>query len=376
MSPRTSIEEIEKIGVEIARVHAREVDERARFPSETIGALRELRALSATSSANELARACTVLAQHCASSAMIFAMHHIQVWTIAQHAGSSKELADYLRNVAGEQRLIASVTSEVGTSGDLRKSIAAVEKSTIGFELCKKASTLSYARHADDLLITVRKNSSAAANDQVLVLALRGDFALSELGVWDTLGMRGTCSPSATVQATGAPWQILRDPFGEIATYTMTPISHILWASVWLGIATDAVSLARALIRARARQEPGVTPQAARHVSEIVAQLQLMQDQVESVAGEYDALIRARDRERLASLSFALRINNLKLSASRLGVEIVTAALGICGIQGYRNDSPFSLGRHLRDALSASLMINNDRLHETNASLLLVHKGV
>ena len=46
----------------------------------------------------------------------------------------------------------------------------------------------------------------------------------------------------------------------------------------------------------------------------------------------------------------------------------------ICGIAGYRNDTPFSVGRHLRDALSAALMIGNDRIHATNASLLLVAK--
>ena len=52
----------------------------------------------------------------------------------------------------------------------------------------------------------------------------------------------------------------------------------------------------------------------------------------------------------------------------------MTQCLGICGIAGYKNDSPYSLGRHLRDAHSAALMIGNDRILATNASLLLVHK--
>jgi acyl-CoA dehydrogenase len=33
-----------------------------------------------------------------------------------------------------------------------------------------------------------------------------------------------------------------------------------------------------------------------------------------------------------------------------------------CGLSGYRNDGEFSIGRHLRDVLSAPLMINNDRI--------------
>jgi acyl-CoA dehydrogenase len=46
----------------------------------------------------------------------------------------------------------------------------------------------------------------------------------------------------------------------------------------------------------------------------------------------------------------------------------------ICGIAGYRNDSRFSLGRHLRDAYGAALMVNNDRIMTHNATLLLAHK--
>jgi acyl-CoA dehydrogenase len=32
------------------------------------------------------------------------------------------------------------------------------------------------------------------------------------------------------------------------------------------------------------------------------------------------------------------------------------------GLTGYRNDGDFTLGRHLRDILSAPIMINNDRI--------------
>ena len=53
---------------------------------------------------------------------------------------------------------------------------------------------------------------------------------------------------------------------------------------------------------------------------------------------------------------------------------IVHRALQIVGILGYKNDSPFSLGRHYRDALSASIMISNDRIAAKSAAMLLVCK--
>ena len=51
-------------------------------------------------------------------------------------------------------------------------------------------------------------------------------------------------------------------------------------------------------------------------------------------------------------------------------------ALDVCGIMGFKNDTPFSVGRHLRDAMSAALMIANERIHQTNAGLLLIAKEV
>lgn len=375
---------VERIGHETARPAAADVDANARFPREAIDALRQARVLSAAvpvelggagAGVSELARMCTSLGQHCASSAMVLAMHHIQVLSIANHAAGSAALIDYLRELVREQRLIASVTSEVGPSGDMRRSVAAVQSRGERFELIKQATTVSYGQHADDLLITARRDGDAAPSDQVLVLAPRGTYKLLDVGAWDTLGMRGTCSPGAKVQVEGASWQVLPVPFGQIATYTMVPTSHILWSACWLGIATDAVARAGTMVRGKARAEPGVVPRAAQRLAEVVRKLQIMREQVIAVAREYDEHTAARDSDRLSSLAFALRVNNLKLIASTMVVEIVSEALGVCGIAAYKNDSPFSLGRHLRDAYSAALMINNDRIQDTNASLLLIHKG-
>jgi acyl-CoA dehydrogenase len=383
-TPSDRIAAIERIGLEIARPAAAEVDRDARFPREALGALRHEGLLAAAiptelggagAELSELVRASAALSQHCSASAMVLAMHHIQVLCLARHRDERRELDDYLRAAAHEQRLIASVTSEVGPSGDMRRSVAAVETNGAAFGLIKKATTLSYGQHADDLLITARRGPEAAPSDQVLVLALRGQYALSEIGAWETLGMRGTCSPGATVTARGESWQILPVPFGEIATATMVPASHLLWSACWLGLATDATAKAQAVVRGTARAQPGVVPRAAHRLAELVSKLQLMRSEVFFAADEYDGLVRAGDGERLASLGFALRINNLKLATSRLVVEIVGEALGICGIRAYRNDTEASLGRHLRDAHSASLMINNDRILDTNAALLLVHKG-
>ena len=78
--------------------------------------------------------------------------------------------------------------------------------------------------------------------------------------------------------------------------------------------------------------------------------------------------------EELLSIGWALRMNNLKVSASEAAPQIVHKALQIIGILAYKNDSKFSLGRHYRDVLSGALMIANDRIASKSASMLLVFK--
>jgi acyl-CoA dehydrogenase len=149
----------------------------------------------------------------------------------------------------------------------------------------------------------------------------------------------------------------------------MVPYSHVLWASVWLGIATDAVRRARLSVRAEARKKPGSIPPSAQRLAELTVRLHLMRALLRDALEEYER--RMDDPDALASLVFSVRMNNLKIAASEAVVEIASGALRIAGIAGYRNDSELSLGRHLRDAHSAAIMILNERLYATNATLLL-----
>jgi acyl-CoA dehydrogenase len=362
------------------------VDAEARFPSEAFEALKRARLLSVLVprklggpglSMSSVAALCETLGRRCSSTGMIFAMHQIQVACIARHTAGSEFFRDYLRELVEEQRLIASVTSEAGVGGSTRTSVAPIRYRADGrCELEKNGTVVSYGEAADDLLITVRRAEDAPASDQALVLVRRGECSLEKTASWDTMGMRGTCSLGYIVKATFPEAQIVPAPFADISAETMVPFAHLLWSATWLGIASDAVARARAYVRDVARQKPGVTPPSALRLSEVSGQLQLMRLQVEALAHEFDQLDAHPEqaRETLAGLAFALKMNNLKVSSSQLVVDIVTAALRICGTNGYRNDSRFSVVRHLRDAHSAAIMIGNDRIHANSAPLQIVHK--
>jgi acyl-CoA dehydrogenase len=375
---------IRRIADEVAAPNADDVDRNARFPSETIEALRAERALSALIpeefggeeiSFEAVAAACFELGRRCGASAMVFAMHQIQIASIVRHLNGSAWFEQYLRDVSRDQRLVASVTSEIGTGGDLGKSIAAVTPGANGqatFE--KQAPTVSYGAYADDLLTTLRKAPEAEPGDQVVVLTHREQFNLEQKGTWDPMGMRGTCSPGYTVRAEFPVEQVLPTPFSTVGTESMVPISHILWSHLWLGIATDAFDRARAFVRASAKARPDQLPPTAVRLSQLMSELSLLRAEVST--GLRDFSDASGDRESLTTMAMILRFNNLKIAASEQAPRVCQGAMNVCGIVGYKNDTPFSIGRHLRDTMSACLMVANERIHQTNASLLLIAKDV
>jgi acyl-CoA dehydrogenase len=374
------------IASEVAAAHADDVDRNGRFPAETIDALREQHALSSFVprelggdgvSLDALARCCFELGRRCGASAMVFAMHQIQVVTIVRHLVDDPWFEDYLRELVTEQSLIGSVTSEVGTGGDMGRSIAALTPSddgTLTFE--KQAPTVSYAAYADDLFTTLRRTPDAEPGDQVVALSRKAQTTLEQTGTWDVLGMRGTCSPGYVVRGTVPSEQVLSTPFARIAAESMVPVSHILWSHLWLGISEDAFDRARAFVRALAKRKPGEDLPAAQRLSHLMAELSLLRAEVDSARHEFVVASGEPGRERLSTMASRLRFNNLKIAASEQAVDVCRGALEVCGIVGFKNDTPFSVGRHLRDTMSAPLMVANERIHETNAGLLLIAKEV
>ncbi len=383
---RAFLDEIERIARDVAAAHADEVDRDARFPVEAIDALREAGALSAFVPASlggggvpltALARACLELARGCSATAMVFAMHQIQIATIVRHMDRGGWYESYLRRVVDEQRLVASITSEVGTGGDMSRSIAAVTQADGGllrFE--KQAPTVSYGAHADDFFTTLRRAPEVDEGDQVMVLHHADQTDLERVGTWDTIGMRGTCSPGFVVRCTFAPEQVLAAPFSAVANESQVPISHVLWSHVWLGIAVEAFERGRAFVRAAARRSRGNPVPAAHSLSRVMSELALLRAEVGSGLAEFVAADEDDDRDRLSTMASILRFNNLKLAASEQTPRVCMGVLEVIGIMAYKNDSPYGVGRQLRDALSARLMVANERVHSIDAGLLMIAKEV
>lgn len=368
-----------EIGQSVAALWAGDVDRDARFPSETVEALRAEGLLGAMipvemggrgAQLADIAAATTEIGKYCASSAMVFAMHQIQVACLVRH-GRSDVLRAFTERVAAEQLLLGSATTEIGSGGDVRTSTCAIESDGVRFALFKHAPVISYGEYADAILVTARRTPDSTPGDQSLVVCLASDTTLERRSGWDTLGLRGTCSLGFGLTAQGPVNRVFDDSYAEISAETMLPVSHVLWGAVWLGIAAGATDKARRFVRAEVRKKPGTVPPGALRLAELSVQLQQLSESVSGLIRRYaDAQLSGE----IGTIEFAVAINTLKVSASTLVVDIVGTALLICGIAGYQEDSEFSLGRSLRDAHGAAVMVNNDRILANNAQLLLAVK--
>ncbi|MCU1579852.1 MAG: acyl-CoA dehydrogenase [Rhodoglobus sp.] len=366
----------------IAAQYAADVDAAARFPHEAIAALRE-HGLLGTSVPREfggesatladLAAVAAVLGAACSSTGMIFAMHHSQVLSLTRHLDGAPALELLVSRIASEQLLVASATTELGIGGDVRSSLCFVDRDGQTATLAKNAPVISYGAEADLILVTARTDADSAPSDQVLVACDRDSTTLEETSGWDTMGLRGTSSRGYRLTARVDLERVVPTPYEAISTETMLPVSHTLWAAVWLGMSRAATEISRQYVRAAARRSIGSLPSGATALVGLIAELERFEALVTAAGARFDDL--SADRAALGSVGYLVSMNNLKVTASTLVADIVARALSITGISGYRNEGQYSVARLFRDAQGAALMVHNDRIIANTAQLILVQKG-
>ena len=380
LSPdRPSFRQRVDIVAAVAASESEAVDRDARFPQKAIDAARSERLLGAQipvefggdgASISEIANMCYVLGRACASTGMVFAMHQTKVACLVRHGVGSIWHEQFLRRVTSEQMLLASSTTEGQNGGNIRFSSAAVERAGAEISLVRDATVISYGAQADGIVTIARRSDGASGSDQVLLAISKGDYTLEPTLGWETLGMRGTCSAGFKLTFKGSAEQIFPQAYERIHSQTMTPVAHLCWSSVWAGIAAAAVERAQLFVRKAARASGGQMPPAAAHFTQ--AKMSLAKLRALIVANMDDFARHEQDWRTLSSLDFQSSITLLKVQASEMAVETVMHAMRTCGLAGYRNDGEFATGRHLRDVLSAPIMINNDRILSSAATTTLM----
>lgn len=365
--------------VAVAAKYADAVDREARFPKEAFDELRAQRLLGLllprecggeSRSVAEVAQICYALGRVCSSTSMIYAMHQANVACVVFHADDNERFNTFLRRIGGEQMLLASSTTEGQNGANVRTSAACIRSDGDRISLSRDASVVSYGRDADAIVSTARRSEDSLPSDQVLALFFRQDYTLTPTVGWDVMGMRGTCSEGFQLEATGERAQVLSEAYDRIHRRSMMPVTHLMWAACWAGVAAGAVERANGFVRKVARAGKGALPPGAPNATQASLSLMTLLGLVDSAIAD-DAARRA-DGDALDDIAFQTSLNLLKVAASDLAIKTVKHAFNACGIAGYRNEGDFSVSRALRDILSSSVMINNNRILNNVASSCLI----
>lgn len=371
----------------VVRAHADQCDGEARFPRESIDALRssglmgmlvprqygglgaDLRTFS--DAAQELAGACL-------STAMIWAMHGQQADAVVRHAGP-RLAHDLLPRIARGKTYLASVTTEPGKGGHLLSAASSVTSEDGLLHFDRTGPVVTGAEHADGFLITLRAAPDAHSSQVSLVYAERSQVAIELTGDWNPLGMRGTDSVGVRLKGSVGQDQLVgrQGEFRAIAVDSMIPVGHIAWASCWLGAARAGYQRFVRLLTSRDRPR-GVdlqSPLTAERLARIRTDLELVSGYLHGVIAEVDDLRATGSGGEEPVLH--IHLNTLKLAASEMAFAASDRMMQLAGLTlGYQRDSPLRLERLFRDLRSAALNYANDRLLTANGNLCLLDRRV
>jgi acyl-CoA dehydrogenase len=365
-----------RIGAEVSGPAAEDVDVNARFPHESVAAFRESGLLSAMvptelggrgARPSEIAAAVRAIAAHCCSSALVLAMHSMEISNLSRH-GTTEPLRELQREVLADQLLFANANSEVGAGGDVGRSICALERVDGRVTLTKEALAISYGEYADMVVATARRTVDSEPGDQVQVIMRRPE--LEPRSEWDALGLRGTCSRAFVLRADIDEDLIYPVPFSLIGAAGGLQAQLLFLSSVWVGVADAAAAQAHTYVRAAGRKDPSTTPPSALRLSELSGGLNQSRALLDSVGRAVDAA----DAENIDDPALLSSLRTLKISTSRIGVDVARGALEICGIAAYQRGTKFTIERLLRDAHGGLVMVSNDRYLWANADILRARK--
>jgi len=358
---KKTLEMINKEIIPVLKSESKVVHEKSIFPLQTFSKLKETKLLTTIINLEDNPYNFNlydqfyftyILSKECASAGMIYAMHITQLYAII----NNKCKEPLLYNIFNEQPLIASATSEIGKGGDISRSITKIIENKNNFLfLNKKCPVISYADYADAILLTANDYN----NKQVFIYLTKEKYNLKLLNLWNSMGLRGTCSNGYDLKAEFNKADILSCSSSKIINDVILPYSHLLWSGCWLGIASNAFD--KTLKYYKTNKENGIK------VAEIYNNLLLMENSI-------IANLISFNNNNQEEFTKKIEITSMKPQVSELCIDICLNCLKVLGIIGYTNDSEYSVTKNISDSLSSLVMINNNRINSNISELLKIAK--
>lgn len=211
------------------------------------------------------------LAQGCAATAMSFNMHCVASYTLTAAGAFSEDVTRRVaESIVTDRKLMANLISEAGTTNLLYSTRASSTQATRvdgGYVLNGRKAFASMMSSADSALICVHPDHVENPESVIMVVVPTDTSGLAIEPVWDTLGMRGTCSDNVLLENCFVPneWafdELVVPSIGDFLS-THESLINLPYTGVYLGLGLAALEAIKEIVTQR--QPKGYTQSLAYH---------------------------------------------------------------------------------------------------------------
>lgn len=299
-----------------------------------------------------LARACEILGQECASTAICFGMHCVGSSVISANATPDQQ-DRFLAPICEGSHITTLSLSEAGTGVHFYLPQTTMEAvSDDAFSLTGNKTFVTNGGQADSYVVSVVAASPEAPIGQFSCIVVPADAEGIRWGAsWEGLGMRGNSSRTMELQGVRVPRSNLLGKEGDQIWYifnVVLPYFLIAMAGTFLGVATTALEEARRHLARRYHTHTGSNLAQTTVLQHRLGTLWGMLERTRRLIYHAAASFDSGDPDSLTAVMAA------KVEVADCVVAVVNEAMTLSGGIGYRKGA--RLHQLLRDARAAHLM--------------------
>ena len=337
--------------------HAADVDEKGRYPTESMGALGESGFLGLNVSkeyggmGQGLRTACAVLdelAKRCPSTAMIFKMH---LCAIAAYEATGKAMAPYLKAAAAGAHLTTLAWSEKGSRSHFWAPVSKAEAVDGGVRVSAEKSWVTSAGHAQGYCISTQWAQGSAPTESMLYLMLADDAGQKVAAPWNGMGMRGNASSPMRLEGVELPADRALSPEGkglDVMLGIVLPWFQLGNAAISNGICEATVGATQRHLTAGRLEHLDATLASLPTLRARLARMRIATDQARA------HLLATLDAAESGSPAAQLLVLESKTVGAETALRVTDMGMRACG--GAAFSKHIGLDRYFRDARAASVM--------------------
>jgi alkylation response protein AidB-like acyl-CoA dehydrogenase len=349
----------EAVARDVLAKYAADVDKTARWPAESIDALKNGGFLGLTvptshGGAGEgprtFAAVVAKLAEGCASTAMIYLMHVVATQSIAAATGFGRR-DPVLKDIAAGKHLSTLAFSEKGSRSHFWAPVSQATKNGDGFHITAEKSFVTSAGQADSYVTSTQAVGAKEPTVSTLYFVPKGAKGMSVAAPWTGLGLRGNSSAPMKLEnvAVTAADRVSAEGDGFNAMVNVgLPWFQLGSAAVSVGIARSAVASVRDHLNGAKLQHMGQPLAALPNLRAELARMHILADSqgafVHQVAWKMEN----------PKPDTMLAVLESKAAANEAALEVTDLAMRACG--GTAFAGKLSVERNFRDARAGSVM--------------------